>query len=233
LGWKHQWRRSEQTNYQGGTALCYSVNRFEMAGCGDPRKLHFKIGNALKSLVLLLCCCLIGAAAIYAAEWTEEKKKAVTEYMQQYRRDWTFQDTELLLKGKVPYAAEAGVFVNGRPIDMGIRTDDGRRIPIEVFGESILVDGKDVSGNLGSKTTYGSHSPIIEDVRNSQITTGNSSPVSKDTHFGLTINLSLSIALSLSFVLNLYLLRKIRSREHPSPRSDDPSKAGSKAAENR
>ena len=52
-----------------------------------------------------------------------------------------------------------------------LRTDDGRLIPIEVMGESILINGKDISGNLGSKTTQGANSPIIEDVTGSQITT--------------------------------------------------------------
>lgn len=128
--------------------------------------------------------------------------------MQQYRRDWTVRDTEALSTGEVPHS-EATVFVNDRPIDLRLKADDGREIPVEVFGGSILVNGKDLSGNLGSRTTYGSNSPIVEDVRNSQITTGSGSPITQTTS-SYSINISLSIALSLSVILNLYLLRQQR-----------------------
>lgn len=39
-------------------------------------------------------------------------------------------------------------------------------------GDTVLLNGKDVTGNLGSKIAHGDHSPIIEDIQNSQITTG-------------------------------------------------------------
>jgi hypothetical protein len=130
--------------------------------------------------------------------------------MQQYRRDWTLHDTELLAQGKdIPHTV-ANVFVNGRPLNLRLQADDGRLIPIEVLGESILVDGKDMSGNLGSKTTHGANSPIIEDVNGSQITTGNSSPISRQSNY--TISISLSLALSASLVANLYLLKKMREQ---------------------
>jgi hypothetical protein len=129
---------------------------------------------------LLFACWLLCVVGAHAAEWTKEKRQAVTEYMQQYRRDWTPQDTELLSQGNVPHS-EADVFVNGRPINLRLRADDGRLIPIEVLGESILVNGKDLSGNLGSKTTTGANSPIIEGVNNSQITTGDRSSITERT----------------------------------------------------
>ncbi len=69
-----------------------------------------------------------------------------------------------------------------------------------------MLNGIDISGNLGSKTTHGDNSPIIEDVQNSQITTGAKSPIQKDvesTSFNITFTLSL--ALSLSLVLNIAL----------------------------
>jgi hypothetical protein len=182
-------------------------------GCNIPvcRSLsawHSRAAKARQCLVLFLACWFLGAVATYAAEWSAEKKNAVTEYMQQYRRDWTLQDTEALSRGNVPYA-EATVFVEGRPVNLRLKADDGRQIPVEVFGGSILVDGKDLSGNLGSKTTYGSNSPIVEDVRNSQITTGAGSPITQ-TKSSYTISISLSLALSLSVVLNLYLWRRMR-----------------------
>src|SRR5262249_31353546 len=124
-------------------------------------------------LVVLLCLLLFGITTAHAVGWTEEKKKAITDYMHEIRRDWTAQDTELLATGKIPNAESAsGVNVGGKPVQPLLTADDGRRIPIEVIGESVLINGKDISGNLGSRTTYGSNSPIVEDIRNSQITTG-------------------------------------------------------------
>jgi hypothetical protein len=144
-----------------------------------------------------------------SAEWSQQRKQLITQYMQQYRRDWTLADTELMSQGTVPHT-QASVFVEGRPINERLVADDGRLIPVEVLGQSILVDGKDLSGNLGSKTTHGPNSPIIEDVSNSQIATGPGSTIAKDTHSTVTINVSLSIALSVSVALNLYLFRQLR-----------------------
>jgi len=135
--------------------------------------------------------------------------------MQQYRHDWTEQDTELMSQGTVPHT-EADVYVNGKPINLRLKTDDGRLIPVSVIGESILVDGKDLSGNLGSKTTNGDNSPIIEDVSGSQITTGNSSPISRQSNY--TISISLSLALSASIAANLYLLRRMKTQKTDSKR---------------
>lgn len=166
-----------------------------------------------KSLSYLLfgCgCWFLFVTASHAAQWPEAKKQAITEYMQQYRLDWTPQDTELLAQGKVPPHAEADVFINNRPVNLRIRADDGRLIPIEVLGESLLVNGKDISGNLGSKTTHGANSPIIEDVRGSQISTGNRSPITGPSNY--TVSISLSVALSVSLGLNLYFLKKMRQR---------------------
>jgi hypothetical protein len=163
-------------------------------------------------LYLLVGCCYspLFVTVSYAAQWPEAKRQAITEYMQQYRRDWTRQDTDLLAQGQVPPHAEADVFINNRPSNLRIRADDGRVIPLEVLGESLLVNGKDISGNLGSKTTHGANSPIIEDVSGSQISTGNNSPITGRSNY--TINISLSIALSVSLALNLYFLKKIRQR---------------------
>jgi hypothetical protein len=161
-----------------------------------------------------------------AAEWSAEKKEAVTEYMQQYRRAWSLQDTEALARGSVPHS-QYSVSIEGRAINQRIIADDGRRIPVEVFGQSVLVDGKDLSGNLGSKTTYGTNSPIIEGVRNSQVTTGNSSSITATTSntSNTTINVSLSIALTLSVAGNLYLWRRLRRKDR-----DTEGAAGGKAA---
>ena len=175
------------------------------------------------SLVVLLCLLLFGITTAHAAGWTEEKKKAITDYMHEIRRDWTAQDTELLATGKIPHAESASnVYIGGKPVQPLLTADDGRRIPIEVIGESVLINGKDISGNLGSKTTYGSNSPIIEDIRNSQITTGNASPLSKDSGTSYSINISLSVALTVSVAANLYFLwrRRRSNRKLPAHKAE-------------
>jgi hypothetical protein len=164
---------------------------------------------------LFLFLCILATATSGAAPWSATKKQAITKYMQQYRHDWTEQDTELMSQGNVPHT-EADVYVNGKPINLRLKTDDGRLIPVSVIGESILVDGKDLSGNLGSKTTNGDNSPIIEDVSGSQITTGNSSPISRQSNY--TISISLSLALSASIAANLYLLRRMKTQKTDSKR---------------
>lgn len=220
MGCKRQWCRNATIGDLGPDSLRGSPPGCDVAVRRSLGDSHFRVARARKCLFLLFTCWFLGAVATYAAEWSEEKKNAVTEYMQQYRRDWTLRDTEALSTGKVHYS-EATVFVEGRPINLRLKADDGRKIPVEVFGGSILVDGKDLSGNLGSKTTYGSNSPIVEDVRNSQITTGAGSPITQTTST-YTINLTLSVALSLSVVLNLYLLRRQRKL---SERKDGVNKA--------
>jgi hypothetical protein len=168
-----------------------------------PRSLKW---YALRGLLLF-----VFALPASAVEWSAEKQQSVTEFMQQYRRDWTAQDTVNLSHGKVPHTT-ATVFIEGRPLNLRLKADDGRLIPVEVLGQSILVDGKDLSGNLGSKTTHGSNSPIIENVSGSQIATGPGSAAMKDSSASVSVNISLSIALSVSVALNLYLLRQMRRR---------------------
>ena len=168
----------------------------------------------------------------HADGWTVEKKRAITEYMHEIRRDWTAEDTELLATGQIPHAESAArVYIGGKPVQPFITADDGRRVPIEVIGESVLINGKDISGNLGSKTTYGSNSPIVEDIRNSQITTGSASPLAKDSGTSYSINISLSVALTASVAGNLYFLwrRHVGNRKSPADKvekaKDDPSGA--------
>jgi hypothetical protein len=172
------------------------------------------VGSGLSLLrscaIPALVCGILSVHITTAADWPEEKKRVVTEQMQKCRREWSFHDTELMSQGNVPHA-EADVFVNNRPINLRLRCDDGQLVPVEVFGDSVLVNGKDLSGNLGSKTTHGANSPIIEDISNSQIATGDKSSINQQRSY--TISISLSVALSLSVVFNLYFLLRLRKRK--------------------
>jgi hypothetical protein len=122
----------------------------------------------------------------------------LTEEISSYDKKWTDKESrEMLIE-----ADHIGHLTEVISTDKGIAR-------IEIMGSTILINGKDITGNLGSKTTHGPNSPIIEDVRNSQVTTGDKSPITQKKS-NYTINFSLSIALSLSVVLNLYLLQKQR-----------------------
>lgn len=154
-----------------------------------------------------LACALCGylMASRASAEWSQEKLERATEYLQQYRKDWTLAETRQLVT--------KGGFVNieGSPSHGGtsfdaIKADDGRTISLMATGDSLLVDGKDVSGNLGSKTTYGAGSPIIENNRGSRIAVGAENTVGRDATTNYSLTISLSLALSASVALNLYLL---------------------------
>ena len=183
-----------------------------------PHKLSLTNGLCKAARAILLAALSVAAFAANSAEWSAEKQAFITDYMHRYRRDWTLADTQQMAQGTVPHT-EATVFIEGRPINSRLMADDGRPISVEVFGQSILIDGKDLSGNLGSKTTSGTNSPIIENVTGSQIATGPGSSIVKDTSSTVSVNISLSIALSVSVVLNLYLLRELRRLPKDSIRS--------------
>ncbi len=58
---------------------------------------------------------------------------------------------------------------------------DGKIIArIQIMGETVLTNGKDISGNLGSKTTYGDKSPIIENVSDSTLNFGDGNIVNQN-----------------------------------------------------
>jgi hypothetical protein len=154
------------------------------------------------NFILLLSVLTLFCVGDLIAEINEAKIKRITENLQEYRRDWTVQDTRSLLNGASGHAMQFTSIVG----------DDGKEVKITISADTVLVAGKDISGNLGSKTTFGANSPIIEDVRNSQIATGEKSSVSTPRNTNYSINISLSIALTVSIALNAYLLNRTRKR---------------------
>src|SRR5262249_35246829 len=131
------------------------------------------------------------------------------------RKDWKTEDSVSLVQGGSPPGTALNTFMgrSGSSTRTGtITTDSGALLPAMLTGESLLINGKDISGNLGSKTTHGANSPIIENIRDSQIAAGEGNSVIKDSPSTRTVNISLSLALSVSVALNLYLLRQIRRR---------------------
>jgi len=167
----------------------------------------------LKSMTLLLALAgfLVGHNA--QAAWSKEKTEQATEYLRQYRKDWSINDTLAFLSGGANNSVNiGGDSKEGGTTYLTIKADDGRLISLMATGQSLLVDGKDVTGNLGSKTTYGTNSPIIEDVKDSQIAAGSQNTVSRDTTTNYSLTISLSLALSVSVALNLHLLRRSKTQ---------------------
>lgn len=172
----------------------------------------------LTPLALAVALCALGVATDALGAWSPQKIEQATEYLQQYRKQWSRADTEALLAGHGERAVNIGGTADSGGTSMAsIATDDGRRISLVASGDSLLIDGKDVTGNLGSKTTYGSNSPIIDNIKDSQIAAGSQNRVGRDTTTNYSLTISLSLALSVSVVLNLYLLRKSRGGGRAPP----------------
>ena len=164
------------------------------------------------SMLALICTLLVPQGAL--AAWTQERLDAATEHMRQFRKSWSPADTDRL----IARGPERGVNLAGN-ISGFVTADNGDRIAVVVTGDTVLVNGKDISGNLGSKTTYGANSPIVENIRDSQVAAGERNSVTKDSTSTLSVNVSLSVVLSVSVALNLYLLREIRRRPRTSKNS--------------
>ena len=155
--------------------------------------------------MLLILFVLFACSSIVLANLTKVEMKNLTQTIQEYKRSWTMENTQKIMQaannsGEVSYVA---------------RADDGSVLRIKILGDTVLINGKDVTGNLGSKVTHGDNSPIIDNIRNSQVATGDGSSIVKEeniSHSWITVG-KVSFVLSLSVLLNVYLAcRCIRGR---------------------
>jgi len=153
--------------------------------------------HSIMTIRIILISLWLTAGTLEAAQ-SSAKINSITEHLQVYRHDWTAKDTQELLKGASGHGMQF----------TSILADDGNQVKLTITGDTVLVEGKDISGNLGSKTTTGANSPIIEDVRDSQIATGDKSSATNTQTTNYTLSISLSVALSVSIALNAYLLRR-------------------------
>lgn len=138
------------------------------------------------------------------ANWSQENINQITKEIQKNIPDWTAEKSIDILNKSESF----GHYTKAIPTDKGI-------IRIEIVGETILINGKDISGNLGSKITHGNNSPIIGDVKDSQVAIGEQATAKKETKI-LKINLYLSIAFTVSFITNIYLGVKLKFKKKKS-----------------
>lgn len=79
---------------------------------------------------------------------------------------------------------------------------------IKILGDTIFVDGKDITGNLGSKTTYGDYSPVVENNSGSF----NNGPINKADGFWTGIGVAISGGLILLVISSFLQKTKLWKR---------------------
>lgn len=126
------------------------------------------------------------------AEPNNELVLKITEVMKAKIPSWSEKDTLKYLS----------VAKNSGDYQAVFSIENGKMVRLKIMGDTVLIDGKDISGNLGNKTTHGSNSPIIETPINSPFTTGNNSPQIESL---LYINIA-KIGFPLSIALNFLLV---------------------------
>jgi hypothetical protein len=155
---------------------------------------------AATALVLL-------GASLAAAAYTPQQIAEITGRIQKETKmpQWQDADTEELLKG----AEHVGFQSTTIATPAGI-------VKVQIFGGStILIGGKDVTGNLGSKTTLGPNSPIIDGDGN-QVNIGNNTSTTSIT-FSPAMKVAVSLgSFSVAGGLAIYLWKRRQQRKKPS-----------------
>ena len=126
----------------------------------------------------------------------------LTQAIQQQVPSWSQGQTVKLLE-------EAS---RGGQSSILISSDTGA-VRIEVIGDTVLLNGKDITGNLGSKTTYGNQSPIIENSTNSNIIVGDKNSVTQQKKSSYRFSITTSLALTVSLGVTAYYLYQRRKRK--------------------
>ena len=147
--------------------------------------------DKIKYIILIASGLIFLMSAFLFAELSDEQIEIITQKIQKEDSTWTKEETLELLK-----SGDQTIAMN---------TKDNRVVRIHVMGDTILLNGKDITGNLGSKITYGDKSPIIETGDNNLVTTGDNSPIRQTINIYTIIA---SIAFPLSLIFNIYLFRK-------------------------
>lgn len=132
----------------------------------------------------------------YAA-LTDLQKSTITRMLKTKIPDWSEEKTNDMLN----QAKNAGDFT----------AVYGGGTKIKIMGDTVFIDGKDVTGTLGSKNTYGDNSPIVENNTDSHIATGPNAKIENSVNLKIVFPLSLSLVGSIG--LNFYQWKKRRKKK--------------------
>jgi len=153
-------------------------------------------------LIFLLLC----FPTLLKASWTQEEIETITSEIQKKLPFWKIEETVEILKIS---ESRGGKFIDSR------QNEEGKKIIIEIMGKTILLDGKDITGNLGSKITHGNYSPILENIDNSPIAVGDQAIATKETkktniNLSFTLSIAFCLYVPISIVIYIILLRKLK-----------------------
>lgn len=121
----------------------------------------------IKKVIAVLVTAMFCLPVLASGEWRGDTVNNVTVYMQTCFKAWTEQDSLKMLEEST-HSGEYSTMVVGE-----------KTCRVKIVGETVLINGKDISGNLGSKTTYGNNSPIIEGNGNIVNSNNNNSEILK------------------------------------------------------
>lgn len=159
--------------------------------------------------VILMIFLLPFVYAMMAYSWEQEELDNITVELKKYDSSWDYWKTVDLLKK----ASHIHNYI-----------DSIGKVGMTIFdGKTIIVNGKDITGNLGNKTTYGSNSPIINNIEDSQVAIGEKAMVNVDNKktviniiieiiTNIYFSISMTIGLTISAIYNIILVRKHKKK---------------------
>jgi len=128
-----------------------------------------RIKNFIKIVTVIFFGVLIlGGNAVMANDYSDAFVQKLTSLLQSYDPSYTEEKIAILMEMSKK-SGDTTLFVKDKTGNYG-----GNGARVLIMGETIIVNGKDITGNLGSKTTYGDYSPIIDNIDSSTVIIGNS-----------------------------------------------------------
>lgn len=150
--------------------------------------------------ILLVLMLIVVVAGVAYASWEESELRSVTEEFKKHDSTWDYWKTIAMLTS----ASHSSHYLGG----VG-------GVGVSIQGKTILLDGKDITGHLGNKTTYGKNSPIIDRIDNSELAIGDKPQVISDkrttqTNIFVKILTNIYYSVAVTFVLCLNIVLKLR-----------------------
>jgi len=129
-------------------------------------------------IIILSLLFVLLFVSIINADFSQEKIEAITKEMQIYFPSWDDDKTIQKIQQAKSTGSVMGSITNGKVV-----------VSINIIGDSFIINGKDVTGNLGKKEIHQPFSHLFEKVE------------IKITIFSITF-------ISISFIVYLFFRRK-------------------------